>query len=204
MKVLYTRISTANQNIERQLRKDFDLIFIDVCSGSIPFDERPEGKKLKNTKGIQSVQIENVDRLGRKSMDVMTQIEYFTNLGIDLYIETIGLHTIIDGKRNPVTNLILQVLGAVYEMEMAYRKERTTQGIEIAKAKKDKYKGKKRGAVTSLEKTQKRHAKIIPIANSYRAGGMSWLGIEKKLKESGFMTANRITLKRLHELKLIN
>ena len=88
-------------------------------------------------------------------------------------------------------------------MESNYRRDRTEQGISIAKAQ-GKFKGKKRGSTTSIEKTRLRHSKIIPIANSYRANGLSWLGIEKKLKESGFVTANRITLKRLHELKLIN
>jgi DNA invertase Pin-like site-specific DNA recombinase len=203
MKALYTRISTSNQNIERQLRKGFDKVFIDICSGSIPFDERPEGIKLKNDPDITSIQIEDVDRLGRKLSDVVNQMEYFTEKGIDLYIERHGLHTMVNGKKNPVAELIVSILGSVYQMESNYRRDRTEQGISIAKAK-GKFKGKKRGSTTSIEKTRLRHAKIIPIANSYRENGVSWLGIEKRLKESGFVTANRITLKRLHELKLIN
>jgi DNA invertase Pin-like site-specific DNA recombinase len=43
--VTYGRISTAEQNEDRQLKKGIKS-FIDVCSGTIPFMERPKAKEL--------------------------------------------------------------------------------------------------------------------------------------------------------------
>lgn len=202
MKAIYLRISTANQSIERQLRKDFEKVFIDVCNGSVPFDERPEAIKMKNDPSITFIQVEDVDRLGRNLKDVLTQLDYFTSKGINLFIERHGITTLVKGEVNSTAKILIQMLGIVAELESNNIKERTRQGVAIAKAK-GKYKGKQRGATTSIEKTRSRHAQIIPIVNSYRQNGISWLGIEKRLKESGFSTANRITLKRLHELKLV-
>ena len=202
MKAIYLRISTANQNIERQLRKDFEKVFIDVCNGSVPFDERPEATKLKNDSSITFIQVEDVDRLGRNLKDILTQFEYFNSKQINLYIERYGLSTWTNGAINPIAEILFQILGITAQLESKNIKERTRQGVAIAKAK-GKYKGKQRGATTSIEKTRSRHAQIIPIVNSYRQNGISWLGIEKRLKASGFLTANRITLKRLHELKLV-
>jgi DNA invertase Pin-like site-specific DNA recombinase len=202
MKAIYLRISTANQNIERQLRKDFEKVFIDVCNGSVPFDERPEATRLKNDPSITFIQVEDVDRLGRNLKDVLTQLDYFTSKKINLFIERHGITTLVKGEVNSTAKILIQMLGIVAELESNNIKERTRQGVAIAKAK-GKYKGKQRGATTSIEKTRSRHAQIIPIVNSYRQNGISWLGIEKRLKASGFLTANRITLKRLHELKLV-
>jgi predicted site-specific integrase-resolvase len=50
MKVLYTRVSTSEQNTDRQRisEKDFSLVIEDKCSGAIPFFERQGGKEILN------------------------------------------------------------------------------------------------------------------------------------------------------------
>ena len=48
MKVIYGRISSDDQNEERQLEKGV-LSFIDKCSGSISFFDRPQAKKEGST-----------------------------------------------------------------------------------------------------------------------------------------------------------
>ena len=46
----YIRVSTKEQNTDRQT--DFNgLTYVDECSGSIPFKDRTEAKKLLNNKG---------------------------------------------------------------------------------------------------------------------------------------------------------
>ena len=51
MKVFYSRVSSddGSQNPERQLQnlKEFDYVFNDMCSGSIPLFERPKGGQIK-------------------------------------------------------------------------------------------------------------------------------------------------------------
>ena len=49
MKVLYTRVSTTEQNIDRQVidKDKYDYVLIDKCSGSIPLFERPNGSEIE-------------------------------------------------------------------------------------------------------------------------------------------------------------
>jgi DNA invertase Pin-like site-specific DNA recombinase len=203
MKAIYTRISTANQNIERQLRNDGKL-FIDVCSGSVPFANRKGAIDLMNDESITSIQTASVDRLGRNLKDILTTLEYFNNKLMDIYIEDIGLHTIVDKKVNPIAQMIISMLGCVAEMEKANIKERTKQGIEIAKTK-GKFKGKKRGSETTDATYLKRFSKQIYIAQKLSNEGKSINAICNELNdEQGYNTPiNRATLTKLFNRGLI-
>jgi DNA invertase Pin-like site-specific DNA recombinase len=49
MIVLYTRVSTVDQNIDRQVidKDQYDYVLVDKCSGSIPLFERPKGSEIE-------------------------------------------------------------------------------------------------------------------------------------------------------------
>ncbi|NQU52372.1 MAG: hypothetical protein HQ522_07515 [Bacteroidetes bacterium] len=49
MKVFYSRVSTTDQNISRQMDNlnGFDYVFTDYCSGSIDIWERRKGSQIK-------------------------------------------------------------------------------------------------------------------------------------------------------------
>jgi DNA invertase Pin-like site-specific DNA recombinase len=97
MKAKYIRVSTKEQNRDRQT--DFDgLTYIDKCSGSIPFKERPEANKLLDNKEITEVHVHSIDRLGRNTLDIMQTIQDFTSKGINVVSTKEGLQTLIDGK----------------------------------------------------------------------------------------------------------
>ena len=73
MKARYIRVSTLNQNIERQLAKQYkdEILYIDKISGSIPFIKRPEALKLMKDvveNKIKYVSISSIDRLGRNTL----------------------------------------------------------------------------------------------------------------------------------------
>ena len=77
MKAKYIRVSTKEQNTDRQT--DFDgLTHIDLCSGSIPFKDRPEAKKLLSNKEITEVHVHSIDRLGRNTLDIMQTIHVWS------------------------------------------------------------------------------------------------------------------------------
>lgn len=164
MKAVYIRISTANQNIERQLKKDKSIVpFIDVCSGSVRFHKRKEGKRLMSNKKVKEIHVKHVDRLGRNLGDILNTIEHFTNKGVNIHIEALGLNTLVDGKTTPMAKMVISMFGAVAELEKENIKERTREGIAAAKEHdrnvksqdQKKYKGRKRGAVSNLaEKNQ--------------------------------------------------
>jgi DNA invertase Pin-like site-specific DNA recombinase len=203
MKVIYARISTANQNIERQMKKDGTKVFIDVCSGALPFAERPDGKKLMKAKDVTIIEVAAIDRLGRNLRDILSTLEYFTNKGVDIYIKSQGLHTMVAGKPNPTATMIIQIMASVAEFERKQIRERTAQGIAIAKTMKGKYKGRKRGAMQPTAKTIEKHAEKIQVIQSCINDGKSLLkisneynysrGLIYRLIEKGFVTPKQKT-----------
>ncbi|WP_417260819.1 recombinase family protein [Celeribacter sp.] len=153
MKARYIRISTPNQNFERQLLKKHseEVLFIDKISGSISFKDRLEGNNLmdKVSKGeINQITVKAVDRLGRNILDILTTIEFFEINLCNLKVENLGINSLIDGKPNPAFKMIVSVLANVAEMERNSILERQREGIKIAKAK-GIYKGRKRGTILS-------------------------------------------------------
>lgn len=149
MKAKYIRVSTKEQNIDRQT--DFDgLTYIDECSGSISFKERPEAKKLLNNKEITEVHVHSIDRLGRNTLDIMQTIQDFTSNGINVVSIKEGLQTLIDGKENPIAKMMIGILGTLAEFELSRIKERQAEGIAKAKER-GGFKGRSIGSKESAE-----------------------------------------------------
>ena len=101
MKVFYSRVSTSEQNDERQLQnlKGFDYILSDKCSGSIPLWERPKGKGLKeliDTHQLELLEIHSIDRLGRNMMDVLGVWTELTQKGITIVCRNPSLRNLKD------------------------------------------------------------------------------------------------------------
>ena len=145
MKAKYIRVSTKEQNTDRQ--EDFDgLTYIDECSGSIPFKNRAEAKKLLDNKEITEVHVHSIDRLGRNTLDIMQTIQNFTSKGINVISTKEGLQTLIDGKENPIAKMMIGILGTLAEFELSRIKERQSEGIAKAKERGVYSRSRKRGA----------------------------------------------------------
>lgn len=150
IKVLYVRVSTLDQKTDRQRvsEKDFDLVVEDKCSGSISFFEREGGKEIKKLidKGIlHSLSVWQIDRLGRDLRDIMNTIHYFNQKDVCINFISQGLSTLDpNGKENPISKMIISILGIVGEMERNQIKERQIEGIRIAQLK-GIYTGRKKG-----------------------------------------------------------
>jgi DNA invertase Pin-like site-specific DNA recombinase len=150
MKVQYTRVSTLDQNTDRQKFNltGCDLSVEDKCSGSIAFFDRPGGKKIKTLaekKELTELVVWQIDRLGRDVRDILNVIHYFTGLGIAIQFAGQGLRTLdTAGREDPIAKMIISVLGVVAEMERNQIKERQLEGIAVAKAK-GVYLGRKKG-----------------------------------------------------------
>ncbi len=139
-KVKYIRVSSEEQNTGRQEvnAKEFSKIYIDKVSGSIKFIDRKEASKLLadiETGVVSEIHISSIDRLGRSIIDILTMVEFFNLKSIKLFVENIGMFSLIDNKPNPSFKMIVSVLGNVAEMERSNMLERQRQGIELAKAK---------------------------------------------------------------------
>jgi DNA invertase Pin-like site-specific DNA recombinase len=150
--VLYVRVSTLDQKTDRQrvTENDFDLVVEDKCSGSISFFERQGGKEIKKLvdEGIlQTLSVWQIDRLGRDLRDIMNTIHYFNQKGVCINFVSQGLTTLDhQGKENPISKMIISILGIVGEMERNQIKERQLEGIRIAKLKGNVYNGRKAGS----------------------------------------------------------
>ena len=155
MKVLYVRISTVEQNADRQRvnASDYDYIIEDRISGSTEFSERPGGKEIieLSEKGqLTELSVWQIDRIGRNMRDIVNTIHYFSNKGICIYFIQQGLRTLHpDGGENPISKLVINILGVISEMERNQIKERQYQGIQIAKAR-GVYKGRQVGTKEDL------------------------------------------------------
>ncbi len=170
----YSRISTVSQNAERQTSNFKNLPtyqaqnhFIDKVQGNIPFLERPEAMRLfdivttqnKKEKDITIV-IDSIDRLGRSLIDILNTIKRFTDNAINVQSLKEGFQTLIDGKENPIANIVISVMGSIAQMERDRIKERTQEGIKIAQAN-GKFKGRKPGSTQSDSRLLERHPIIV-------------------------------------------
>ncbi|WP_445758017.1 recombinase family protein [Polaribacter sp.] len=189
MKAKYIRVSTIEQNTDRQTNFE-GLTYIDKCSGSTPFNERNEAKRLLANNSITEVHVHSIDRLGRNTLDIMQTIQNFTSKGINVVSEKEGLQTIINGKENPIAKLMIGILGTLAEFELSRSKERQSEGIAEAK-KKGVYVGRSVGSKESTEQflnkklsqTIIRHLKAKEsIRRAAKLAGAS-VGTVQKVKE---------------------
>ncbi|MDA9338291.1 recombinase family protein [Flavobacteriaceae bacterium] len=149
MRVKYIRVSTIEQNTDRQ--EDFKgLTYKDKCSGSIAFKDRKEATKLLANDEVTEVLVHSIDRLGRTTIDIMQTIQGFTSRGINVISEKEGLKTIVDGKENPVAKMMIGILGTLAEFELNRAKERQAEGIAKAKTK-GVYAGRSAGSSESID-----------------------------------------------------
>jgi DNA invertase Pin-like site-specific DNA recombinase len=166
----YIRVSTTEQNTLRQ-ENTTHKTYIDKCSGSIPFSERPNAIKLLNDiskKKINTLIVHSIDRLGRNAFDIQTTLNALNNLNINVYVENIGLYSIIENKPNSIFKMITDVLSNVAEMERTSLLERQKEGILIAKAK-GTYKGRQLDTTETtqqfLSKYNQSHLELIKDEN---------------------------------------
>ena len=154
MKAVYIRVSSVGQKTERQENNVLDAKeYIDKISGSTPFNERTEGKKLiqeiKNG-NIKELYVHSIDRLGRNTIDILSTIKLITSYGCNVISEKEGLRMLIDGKENPVAKMMIGILSTLSEFELTRIKERQMEGIANKKAK-GGYVGRAEGSFESKE-----------------------------------------------------
>ena len=138
MRVKYNRTSTLIQHGNRfQLDKDnYDLTIFDKgVSGKIPFSEREGGIKLTqlvNEGKVTEVIVEELSRLGRNTIDTLTTLKSFDDSGVNVVVRGMGnLQSMVNGKKNPIWNLITSVMSSLYELERDNILERTEMGRKM-------------------------------------------------------------------------
>jgi len=200
-KARYIRQSTKNQTNLRQLAKSHpdETLYIDIISGSIPFAERPEGKKLIEAveKGeINYVSFHAIDRAGRNTINVLQTLQYFFDKGVVVKIDNLGLESMINEKANPVFNLITTILSELSSLEKTSLLERQAEGILQAKLR-GSYLGRQEGTTDSPELTLSKHKRVVKALKTNPT--LSLRQIAKLATESDYKVSPN-TVKKVKEL----
>lgn len=142
----YARVSSNSQNLDRQIivLKEYvedTNIIVDKKSGKNL--EREGYKALKGPMGLRrgdSLYVVSLDRLSRSKQDILSEVKWFKDSGIDLRILDLPT-TMIDfpeGQewiRDMINNILIEVLGSIAEQERITIRKRQRAGIEAAKKK---------------------------------------------------------------------
>lgn len=138
----YIRVSTSEQNTGRQLSDSglsFDKEFIDHCSGGTTTRKALEALKDYAREG-DTVHVHSIDRLARNLTDLQALVTEWNTKGITVKFHREGL-SFNAGGTDPMSHLMLNMLGAVAQFELSMIQERRQEGIEKAKAA-GKYRGR--------------------------------------------------------------
>lgn len=148
----YLRTSHYLQQIGTQLDKIEDgwkPYKDEGVSGRVCFQDRPMGKKLmKDLKDghISQVVVLRLDRLGRDTSDILATIKEIHKYGVGITSQKEGITTMIDGKENNMSNMLIGILSSIAEFEYHRIREKTLDGIARGK-RMGLYKGRKKGSV---------------------------------------------------------
>ena len=150
----YARVSTKEQNLDRQLEaakayKNIDRVFSDKMSGK-DFD-RPEYIEMRSiVKSGDEVIIKELDRLGRDKEGIKEEIRWYKEQGVTLRILDVPT-TLIDFQgqdwiADMVNNILIEVLGAIAQNEREKTRRRQREGIDAMRVVDGKKVSAKKGS----------------------------------------------------------
>jgi DNA invertase Pin-like site-specific DNA recombinase len=141
-RVGYIRVSTLDQNTQRQLEDvPLDTTFTDKASGKDT--NRPQLQAaLNHVRTGDTLIVHSMDRLARNVEDMLRLVRELNDRGVSVEFIKESM-AFAAGSEDPRSTLMFTMLSAFAQFERALIKERQREGIAIAKAKGDVYKGRK-------------------------------------------------------------
>jgi DNA invertase Pin-like site-specific DNA recombinase len=136
----YVRVSTVDQNTERQLDGiTLDKVFTDHASGKDT--DRPQFQAmLSHVRDGDELVVHSMDRLSRSTVDMLNTVESLTKRGVTVRFVKESLT--FGDTANPCNELMLTIMAAIAQFERTMIRERQREGIAIAR-RAGKYKGRK-------------------------------------------------------------
>lgn len=155
----YIRVSTVDQNTERQLDGiALDKVFTDKVSGATT--DRPQLQALLDyVREGDVIHVHSIDRLARSLVDLLALVQEQVARGVHIHFHKENL--LFTGESNPTQELMLSIMGSVAQFERAMIRERQREGIAKAKQK-GVYKGRSK---TIDDAAIRAH---VAAGNSYR------------------------------------
>jgi DNA invertase Pin-like site-specific DNA recombinase len=199
MKIGYARVSTKDQNLDRQIESltkyGCDLLFKDKKSGKNT--DRPEFQKMITTvKPGDVLVIHELSRLGRSLRDLILTADKLREMGVEL----VSLSEKID-TTNPWGRLAFNIFGSMAEFARELTLESINEGIAVAKAN-----GRRIGRQFTIQTPEQ-----VAVLKMYAEQGMSIYEMAAKFgitRQSMYKYLHRYGLMELYQekqsLKLIN
>lgn len=140
MKIGYARVSSKDQNLERQIRA------LEKAGAEKIFKEKKSGKNIEDRKELQQALefvregdifiIDSLERLGRNYDDIINNVRKLDQEDVSLIV--LNMPILNQNLGDPllqkfIRNFIIQLLSWVAESERLESRRKQLQGIKIAK-----------------------------------------------------------------------
>lgn len=158
MDILYCRVSTIDQNLDRQLEIPADKVFTEKVSGKSTENRQALAAAIEYAREGDSLHFFSFDRAARSLSDLINIINTLTAKKVKVIFHKENLT--FTGEDDPMNNLMLGLLGSVAEYERALIVARVREGCAIAKAKGNyRHVGRKAAlSADTITELRKRHA----------------------------------------------
>ena len=179
-KIGYIRVSTVDQNTDRQLADiELDKVFEEKVSAKTA--NRPELQQmLGHIREGDEIYIHDISRLARNIEDLHRLVNEIIEKGCSVHFVKENLHFSGD-RTDPTQQLLLSMLGAVYQFERSIMLERQREGIAVAKAA-----GKFKGRPKSIDNHEIRRilAEGNSISKTANLLGVSMSSVQRAKREA--------------------
>ena len=170
----YVRVSSVDQNTERQLDGiELDRTFTDKASGKSA--DRPQlAAALSYLREGDTLVIHSMDRLARNTEDLLRIVRELREAGVAVEFIKDNM-SFTASSANPQAELMMTMLGAFAQFERALIGERQREGIAIAKAA-----GVYRGRKAALDSSQAQQLRERVASGEAKAAVARDFGISRE------------------------
>ncbi|ELX7502543.1 recombinase family protein [Vibrio fluvialis] len=133
-KIGYIRVSSAEQNVDRQLvDMDLDRTFVEKMSAKAAHNRLVLTECINYLRTGDELYVHSIDRLARNLLDLQSIIGEINKKGASITFVSEQLE--FSTKEDPFAQLTMQMLGAFAEFERKLINIRQREGMQAAKAK---------------------------------------------------------------------
>jgi len=150
----YVRVSTADQNLDRQLKSTSDYAQSELGASLSELETYRDKSTGTNTDRtgyrelmdavesgfIDAVVVHEISRMARSLQDLERTVSRVTDHGAEIHFVRDGL-SFGDGKEQPMHRLQMQMLGAFAEWQARVKQMNTREGIAARRNKEDYHHG---------------------------------------------------------------
>lgn len=181
MNIAYVRVSTIEQNEERQIEalKKYNIDKWYTEKVSAKDTNRPKLKEMLDyVREGDTIYVHDFSRLARSTKDLLSIVEQLQEKKVHLVSNKENIDT-----TTPTGKLMLTMIGAIAEFERTNLLERQREGIAIAKQQ-NKYKGRKPKEIPDFDKWYKKYiTREINKVQFAKETGVSRPTLDKLIKQ---------------------